>query len=162
MGGQQQTSYTPNSTAAGRNWRKQPHSSCRLDFSVAAIEKIEACRATRIRPRILFATRVTSLPFPNISCVKIFTLMKTETVSMIHLRSLVKIPPWPDEQSDQSSSTARSSRAFVTRSRFCTGVSSPTVTSLSTASETEISRFRQFHRKEVQSGSVPSCFLRPR
>ena len=23
--------YTPNSTAAGRNWRRRPHSSCRLD-----------------------------------------------------------------------------------------------------------------------------------
>ena len=31
MRGQQQLSYAPNSTAAGRNWRRQPHSSCRLE-----------------------------------------------------------------------------------------------------------------------------------
>ena len=32
MRGQRQSSYTPNSaTAAGRNWRRQLHSSCRLD-----------------------------------------------------------------------------------------------------------------------------------
>ena len=37
--GQQQSSYTPNSTAASRNWRKWPHSSCRLVLRVAAIEK---------------------------------------------------------------------------------------------------------------------------
>ena len=30
--GQQQSSYTPDSTAAGRNWRKRPHSPCLLDF----------------------------------------------------------------------------------------------------------------------------------
>ena len=31
MCGQRQSSYTPNSTAARRNWRRQPQSSCRLD-----------------------------------------------------------------------------------------------------------------------------------
>ena len=31
MCGQQQSSYTPNSTAARRNWRRRLHSSCRLD-----------------------------------------------------------------------------------------------------------------------------------
>ena len=32
MCGQQQYSYTPNSTAARRNWRRRPHASCRLDY----------------------------------------------------------------------------------------------------------------------------------
>ena len=32
-------SYTTNSTAASRNWRKWPHSSCKLVLRVAAIEK---------------------------------------------------------------------------------------------------------------------------
>ena len=32
MYGQQESSYTPNSKAEGRNWRRWPHSSCRLDF----------------------------------------------------------------------------------------------------------------------------------
>ena len=31
MCGQRQSSYTPNSTAARRNWRRQAHLSCRLD-----------------------------------------------------------------------------------------------------------------------------------
>ena len=31
IGGQRQSSYTPNSRAARRKWRRQPQSSCRLD-----------------------------------------------------------------------------------------------------------------------------------
>ena len=36
MCGQQESSYTPNSTAARRNWRRRPQSSCRLDFQWSA------------------------------------------------------------------------------------------------------------------------------
>ena len=32
MCGKQLSSYTSNSTAARRNWRRRPHSSCRVDF----------------------------------------------------------------------------------------------------------------------------------
>ena len=31
VSGQQQSSYTPNSATARRNWRRRPHSSCKLD-----------------------------------------------------------------------------------------------------------------------------------
>ena len=35
------SSYTPNSTAAGRNWRRRPHSSCRPDSQCSGDRKDE-------------------------------------------------------------------------------------------------------------------------
>ena len=42
MCGQRQSSYTPNSTAARRNWRRPPHSSCRLDSQCSGDRKEES------------------------------------------------------------------------------------------------------------------------
>ena len=41
VSGQQQSSYTPDSTAAGRNWRKWPHSPCSLDFQCSGDQEEE-------------------------------------------------------------------------------------------------------------------------
>ena len=47
--GQQQFSYTPNSTAAGRNWRRQPHSSCRLDSQCSGDREEESSTLNRVK-----------------------------------------------------------------------------------------------------------------
>ena len=48
--GQRQSRYTPNSTAARRNWRRRPHSSCRLDSQSSGNreEEEEVLKATGV------------------------------------------------------------------------------------------------------------------
>ena len=43
--GQRQSSYTPNSTAARRNWRRQPQSSCTLDSQCSGDREEESTKA---------------------------------------------------------------------------------------------------------------------
>ena len=71
---QQQSSYTPNSTAARRNWRRWPLSSCRLDSECSSDGEEEERKAShalvkplrgRVRDRVLPSTCV---PITRLVC----------------------------------------------------------------------------------------------
>ena len=59
--GQQRSSYTPNSTAARRSWRRWPHLSCSLDSQCSSHREEEEEETTVVLPRVLIFSDVNGL-----------------------------------------------------------------------------------------------------